>query len=1009
MSITVLLLIALCLLCVVVFLKHKKTERFYEQSCPSIECPYGTSKHIVFSGTPQQKMGCCSNSIYGIGQYFDGNECKDCELELGTENANYLTGKSRTSNYTTTKNSTVASCKAECKTGNWIEHIASTPGTGWFESPTSNAYPTSECDKSVAYSNLYSNEQTYLTIRYDTADSNAPNFEDSWCSNNEKNYNNEYYCCMDSNGVRVNMESATPIFGCCLSNEYLSNDKRCSSCPNGGLCSNDLNQSGILCCQISNCKLSNSPPSTLNTERDAIWAVGNTYYSNNTAVTNISNYGCYAHYQYNKLSDIAADGSNIVSLSNTVYFDGSNYHYLDDDDSTNSNNIINSISISIDSDSNWFYHNDGNSNTLSSKIDIPVREYVDNSLTLKNYSRYYKCDTDKFLRCAQPYDDSATESTESTGCGCCSSNEYFDRTNCKSVDSNTEMIADNQLYLVDLDKCLSGWGKSNFDGNDNSDTLCTKCGNLVYYDSLSNDNTCRPCLSGQYPNSMDDSDNLNTSCSNAPSLTFGQEDWYRFEYIDASANQTNYYLTYTSNDTEYSLFRKNTDTNFRYNNSNIYLWSNDTDTVNIQLPITTYKSGQFLNIDDSSSSYMVSSGHYNPAAVFKPIPYCQPGKYASNLECASCASNEYSSSYGAKNCSNCPLNSTTENVGGKTSSNDCRCPAGYYYNTSLSPPECEECPQNQYCPGGSIGATVINDCPPNTVTDGIGKSTEDECQFCGPGQYFSSYSSTCQPCRDNSSSDPNNKNGCLCNGGWYMYWGDCHPVGRGYYSPNQDNNRQECPDNSSTNTDNASNLNQCLCNGGWYLNNGECQSVGYGYYSPNQDNYRQDCPDDTSTNTTNASTRNQCICNGGLYGQGGGPCQECAFNYRCTGGSQIICDPGQYSLRGSSNCTPCKIKFHYGTGVQYSNDANLSEGNDEHYDWEVTAGRDVCSFYLYKDVGGTGDCDNYTPGQNIRGRPIEGVGGEVTSVKVRSKHDDSVTCTNPDGKECATGMYGPAC
>jgi len=874
MSITVLLLIALCLLCVVVFLKHKKTERFYEQSCPSIECPDGTSKHIVFSGTPQQKMGCCSNSINGIGQYFDGKECKDCQLGLGTENANYLTGKSRTSNYTTTKNSTVASCKAECKTGNWIEHIASTPGTGWFESPTSNAYPTSECDKSVAYSNVYLDPDTEaysnLTIRYDTADSNAPNFENSWCSNNIYSKNNSNYCCTDSNIPRYN-NAAPNDLGCCASNEYLSDAGSCSSCSNGGLCSNDLNQSGILCCSISNCKLSNSPPSTLNTERDAIWAVGNTYYSNNTAVTNINNYSCYAHYQYNKLSDIAANDSNIVSLSNTVYFDGSNYHYLDDD-RTNSNNIINSNSISIDSDSNWFYHNDGNSNTLSSKIEIPVREYVDNSLTLKNYSRYYKCDTDKFLRCAQPYDDSATESTESTGCGCCSSNEYFDRTNCKSVDSNTEMIADNQLYLVDLDKCLSGWGKNNFDANNNPGTLCTKCGNLVYYDSLSNDNTCRPCPSGQYPNSMDDSDNLNISCSNAPVFSeLNQNDWYRFKY---STGTTHYYLTYTSNTSNYTIFRKGNDS-FTYNNSNMYHWSNDTNEVKIQLPETDYASGKFLKIDAST----LTSDIYLNGTNFKPIRYCEAGSYANNNSCDSCPAGKWSSNYGIENesdCQPCPANSTSPE--GSTSSDACECDSvsGYFQSAAGS---CEQCLADYYLDNGTC-----QQCPGNT-TSPAGSTSSDACE-CDPGKYYNGSSCVICPinkycpggsitgdglnnhsCIDNSSSDQGSdqQTDCQCNPGFYdssgnwLGGGPCQECPSNYYCEGGTTGFTSClrvrPNTRSL--PGSSNGDQCKCKEGHYLTtiygSSRCVITENPYYSPNYDNEPYECPANTTIGSGGSS------------------------------------------------------------------------------------------------------------------------------------------------------------
>ena len=92
MSITVLLLIALCLLCVVVFLKHnRQKETFFEQKCNNnITCPDDTSLHIINVGTPQQKKACCPNQVNSNGYYLLDSQCEQCPELTGTENDNYL-------------------------------------------------------------------------------------------------------------------------------------------------------------------------------------------------------------------------------------------------------------------------------------------------------------------------------------------------------------------------------------------------------------------------------------------------------------------------------------------------------------------------------------------------------------------------------------------------------------------------------------------------------------------------------------------------------------------------------------------------------------------------------------------------------------------------------------------------------------------------------------------------------------------------------------------------------
>jgi hypothetical protein len=524
--------------------------------------------------------------------------------------------------------------------------------------------------------------------------------------------------------------------------------------------------------------LTNSLNNALDDPRDALWSVGNTYYSNNIQVTDIDNYGCYAHYQYNKLENITGGGSNIVSSSsNTIYFDGSDYNYLDQDPQELSNNIIGSSNIRTSNEENWFYHHDSNNNEISNDIDIPERTYTPSD----DYRRYYKCDTDTFLRCASNYDSNPN-------CGCCSNNQYFNDTDCVNIDNPHTTIENTQLYKVFLGKCLPGYGKSNFDGLNGSDDECIQCTNLVYYDSaVGNDNTCRACPNGKYPNGMDDSNVLNSNCSNAPVLTgLTESNWYRFKYTD-TATSTDYYLTYTSNSTEYTIFsKKPSETNtFTYNGSNIYHWSNDSNEVKIQLPTTPNKSGEFLKIQTS-----LQTGHNEDASLFTVIPYCEPGNYASNLECSPCASNTYSSSYGAERCTECPTNTFTGSQTGKTTccfnnykinddnecvpcsnipnrpnsigdgagdctpcpeystavDNICLCNSGYYnsenQSDSVSATNCVETTFNNW---SGDKTNLQTECPPRAVTYDSGNTSKDNCE-CEPGYYYSDSDDECKEC-----------------------------------------------------------------------------------------------------------------------------------------------------------------------------------------------------------------------------------------------------------------------
>jgi hypothetical protein len=120
-----------------------------------------------------------------------------------------------------------------------------------------------------------------------------------------------------------------------------------------------------------------------------------------------------------------------------------------------------------------------------------------------------------------------------------------------------------------------------------------------------------------------------------------------------------------------------------------------------------------------------AGGTYSAADSQSCTP-CAAGTYSvgtGNTGCTICPANTYSS-MGATGCTGCPADSTTLGQIGRTSSNDCKCSAGYYKDGAGN---CTACPVGYRCPDG-----IAIKCPAGQYQNEVGKST---CKTCPAGQY----------------------------------------------------------------------------------------------------------------------------------------------------------------------------------------------------------------------------------------------------------------------------------
>jgi hypothetical protein len=732
---TVILLVVLCFICLLVFLrtteKRKKTQKkegFTEDTCDTeLTCSPGQLKHTVNSGTPSPKSGCCDSNLKGMGYYFDGLDgCKVCPTESSANKArlqDYEPIAINSSNVITDESSTIGACYAVCK------NQSAAPYEGSYGQTGGAYYNTDECSKLTYYSNVKSNLYLKTTSQEIAVDQTCSNITAS------NAHNSNAYCCSNDTWLRYNSNYNPDKLQCCPSNKYLNSNGGCDPCPNNQwIDTSNADRSGITACYINNCKFGPS----------------NAHYSDLTE----SGYNCKSnYYHYYKDPSLTPSQEGVVKVisegSNDISYNGSNYFYPHDS-LVLSNDTIGSNDF--DTSSNWYYDNGANSNdnTIYSS-NLKTTSYTQ-QLT---YSNYYECSNNTYLRCETTAATSDTPATPGTrSCICCASDQYNSNAvgKCENINTNTQVIANSNLKPGNKEACDPGWGKPPPSGGD----ICIPCEDYEY--SAGGSNTCQKCPHGQYPNSNDRSNCI---------------------YADGSLTEVKYRIKKDTPVAEYlhyadsNVFERVASNYLKYgdSDSNMYVWEDESTPMQYYLQV---EDGKFL-VNTTPTSSALSAGQEKAGSLtFNLIPYCPAGKYAAG-----------------DNCSNCPAG-TWSSTPGLEGSNECsECQPGTYSADTGRSSNCAPCEAGYMCTNGQRSAC-------SALSNYQDLSRQSDCKPIESGHYKTGTSNTSREVCPVGYKCTGDGNRVPCSN-WGEYQdlsrqSDCKPIEAGYYKTGTSNtSRGRCP------------------------------------------------------------------------------------------------------------------------------------------------------------------------------------------------------------------------
>ncbi|XP_004345687.2 hypothetical protein CAOG_06097 [Capsaspora owczarzaki ATCC 30864] len=334
------------------------------------------------------------------------------------------------------------------------------------------------------------------------------------------------------------------------------------------------------------------------------------------------------------------------------------------------------------------------------------------------------------------------------------------------------------------------------------------------------------------------------------------------------------------------------------------------------------------------------AGYQCPGGTNGPTSACVAGTYsgAKAATCSQCAVNTYQAVAAQTSCINCPSDSSTLSLQGKTfctcsegyyagslgtnsmtctkcetgysCSNNVRtiCPVGYVQPT-MGQPSCLPCAPGSYQPStgqttcintvagqyqDQQGQSGFKTCPAGTMQPSNGPASS--CTNCTVGNYQDQpASANCKPCPASSTSTPR-ASLCTCNSGYYMSGGNCVPCEIGYRCPG-DNSRYACQTNQFQNM-----TQQASC---------------------------KPCPSD-STSSAGASV---CACSSGRYLSSDWLCAACPAGSSCLENVRTPCIAGKY--QNTTLQSSCKTCPSYSTSSEGSTLCTCSAGR-------YSAGFDAC-------------------------------------------------------------------
>ena len=323
---------------------------------------------------------------------------------------------------------------------------------------------------------------------------------------------------------------------------------------------------------------------------------------------------------------------------------------------------------------------------------------------------------------------------------------------------------------------------------------------------------------------------------------------------------------------------------------------------------------------------------------------CTPGFRKEGSQCVPCEADHYCPTQHEMYA--CPLNSSSSTL--SSSIENCTCDPGFYGLLTDTSPQCEICPADQYCPGGS----EIQNCPGNSSTVTLnGRPTIDDC-ICLPGFYAKENSTQCILCpRDTYCYNeeilqcPHNSSSvrgsdlmvdCLCNKGFRDITNDtvreCEVCPPNFLCPGQGLPVQECATGAVNVND------ECKCANGFFCPSGdssclkgeECTLCPAGRHYC-RDNFKFECFENAYTLPGSWHVDN-CTCEPGKYKEPPETCRTCPPNHYCRDNAMLrcaahdpnlflptlgnderkdcICDDGFFRINTEDLCKPCPKNFY---------------------------------------------------------------------------------------------------
>ena len=240
---------------------------------------------------------------------------------------------------------------------------------------------------------------------------------------------------------------------------------------------------------------------------------------------------------------------------------------------------------------------------------------------------------------------------------------------------------------------------------------------------------------------------------------------------------------------------------------------------------------------------------------------CNAGYQASGASCSGCEIGKYKAEAGNELCTSCPTSGRATTLSaGSTSVTDCRCLPG---STGADGQDCILCEAGKY--KSTVGAEECVLCAAGTYSGITGQTSSDSCNECDFNTYSAlegaTSSNSCVVCPDDrlsargSSSLDDCKASCPA-GTQTGEPGSCTSCAPNTYNDEENGQCLDCPVHSQSSEGSAS----CLCHAGYELRNEECKACPAGKHKPTAGNGPcEECDAGTYSGAEAAISSSDCL------------------------------------------------------------------------------------------------------------------------------------------------------